>query len=178
MKKIAVILALVLLLSACGDSGGDAGMEFTRGTQAGEALQGGKENEDAPGEPFAFAVDGVTLMPGAAFDAAQLPQPDSVYEVPSCAIEGTDNVYNYGSFEVTAFQDAAGEKIYSVYFLEASLTTTEGLALGDSVDKLVSLYGDGYEVNGTEYYYVRGETILSVLVQGDVIISIEYRWNT
>lgn len=176
MKKIAVILALVLLLSACGAASGDAGMEFTRGTQSASGQE--TENADAPNAPFAFAVDGVTLMPGAAFDAAQLPQPDSVYEVPSCAIEGTDNVYNYGGFEVTAFQDKDGEKIYSVYFLDANLTTAEGLALGDSVDKLVSLYGDGYAVNGTEYYYVRGETILSVLVQGDVIISIEYRWNT
>lgn len=181
MKRSILILALilVLMLTACGAESDASQLEIVRSTteatQPTEAATEGAQEAAGFTGPFAFEVEGVTLIPGQQFQADKLPAAESVYEVPSCAIEGTDNVYNYGTHEITAFKDAAGEMIYSIYILDANIATPEGLALGDRLDKVVELYGEGYEVNGSEYRYTSQGTVLSVIVQNDLVISIEIR---
>ena len=194
MKKLfAIVLAMMMVLSlaACGaEEENNADLVITRApveeTEApaaqDEATEAPAEAEDeaAPAvievEFYAFEAEGVQLVPGAAFDADALPEASSVYTVPSCALEGTDNVYNYDdAFEVTAFDEGDGEFIYSVYILDPNVTTPEGLALGDSKDSVVALYGAGYQDNGNEYVYQAGDTILDIIFQGDSVASIEYR---
>ena len=189
MKKSVLILILILALAltACGgNEGTDAQMEITRDPKettaqveaaevATEAAQ--VEEESSFDGPFIFQNGSVKLLPGDPFDASVLPEADSVYEVPSCAIEGTDNVYNYGAYEVTAFKSASGEQIYSVYFLDATLSTKEGISLGDSLEKVIETYGEGYQVNNTEYFYTSEGTVLSFIVQNNVVMSIEYRMD-
>ena len=183
MRKLIAILAVMLLvfaLAACGaDSQADADMVITRST---EATEGEEETVAAEAESaakvYSFTAEGVELIPGAAFDPSVLPNAASVYTVPSCAIEGTDNVYNYETFEVTAYDDGTGEVIYSIYFVDPNLTTNEGLALGDSLDRVVEIYGDGYQQNGTAYDFCGESTMLSLIMQGDTVASIEYRMIT
>lgn len=184
MKKlIAMLLALVLVLSlaACGAEESDADLMITRAPEtateaAAETKEEAQEAEvTAAGGPFVFAYEGTKLTPGDAFDVDALPAAESVYTVPSCALEGTDNVYSYGAFELTAFDEGSGEVIYSIYFLDPELTTPEGLALGDSVEKMAELYGEDYAQDGDAYVYTREDTVLSVIAQDGLIASIEYR---
>lgn len=183
MKKlIAMLLAAMLLLclAACGaEETGDMEMMITRSveeeTAAVEEAVGETVENTAKSGPYVFVTEGVELVPGMEFDAAALPAAASVYQVPSCAIEGTDNVYNYNTFEVTAYDDGNGEVIYSIYFVDPNLTTPEGLALGDDMAKVVELYGDGYAQDGTACVYSGGETMLIIIVENDVVKSIEYR---
>ena len=183
MRKLIAMLALLALtfaLVACGaDAEVNEDLVITRGTEATEAAQEIQVAEEAaPVKVYSFLAEGVELIPGAAFDSAALPKAASLYTVPSCAIEGTDNVYNYETFEVTAYNDGTGEVIYSIYILDPNITTPEGLALGDSVDRVVELYGEGYEVSGTAYEYFGEGTMLSLIIQGDAVASIEYRMIT
>lgn len=127
---------------------------------------------------YTFDANGVELIPGDPFDPAVLPKADSVYEVPSCAIEGTDNLYNYGTFELTAFDDGEKELIYSILLTDPNITTTEGLALGDDVQKMVSLYGEGYTQQGNAYVYTGDAELLYIITQNDKVASIEYRMIT
>ena len=184
MKKLIVMLLaalLVLSLAACGaEAESNADLMITRAPEsADEAAVGGEEApaeaEDKAEAPFVFVYGSVSLVPGADFDASALPAADSVYTVPSCALEGTDNVYSYGDFELTAFDEGKGEQIYSVYFLSPDLTTPEGLALGDDAAKILELYGEDYQQDGNAYVYTREGTILSVIAQDGVVTSIEYR---
>lgn len=182
MKKLIVMLlalAMVLCLTACGaEEENNADLVITRAAKDDvEETQGAAESEApvAAGGVFAFAVNGVELIPGEPFDAAALGTAASVFQVPSCAIDGTDNVYNYETFEVTAFDDGSGEVIYSVLFIDPNLTTAEGLALGDSAAKAVELYGEDYTEEGTARIYTRNNTQLYLILQNDAIISIEYR---
>lgn len=182
MKKLfAMLLAVLMVLSlaACGEKqDADSDIVFTRGPEeetepAAQETQG-EEIQAAEGQ-YTFTVEGVELIPGTAFDASLLGEPASVYEVPSCAIEGTDNVYNYETFEVTAYDDGTGEVIYSIYFLDPNLTTNEGLALGDSADKVIELYGEGYVQDGNAKIYTGTLGQLHVIEQDGVVVSIEYR---
>ena len=179
MRKLIAMLALLVLtfaLAACGSEAEiNEDLVITRGTEATEAVQVTKAEEVADAKIYSFTAEGAELIPGTAFDPAVLPEAASQYTVPSCAIEGTDNVYNYETFEVTAYNDGSGEVIYSIYIIDPNITTPEGLALGDSLDRVVELYGEGYQQNGTAYEYSSEGTMLSLIVQGDTAASIEYR---
>ena len=189
MKKlIAMILALAmaLCLTACGGNE-EPEQQMTIGGSVTEATKGAEQTE-APteaeaevvpgGAVFAFTFEGVDIIPGEAFDASKLPEAASLYQVPSCALEGTDNVYNYETFEVTAYDEGNGEFVYSVYFIDPNLTTNEGLALGDDLTKAVELYGENYEEVDGEYVYTSDNTQLRLIVENEVVVSIELRMVT
>lgn len=184
MKKIFVLaLTAMLLLSLAACDQKTENPQITIGTQPPQQTttpQGTTASQEttAPtqkGEVFAFLYEDAALCPGEAFDPTALPEATSTYRVPSCALEGTDNVYNYGTFEVTAYDEGKGEYIYSVYFLDPNLKTPEGLALGDTAAKARELYGEDYETQQTALVYTRGNTQLILIVQQDSVVSIEYR---
>lgn len=162
MKQvIALLLTLTVLLAGCGSQiPENAQVEITRATSAPTEMTA-----------FCLAFQGITLTPGQPFDPAALPQAESVFRVPSCAIDGTDNVYSYGDLEITAFDDGEGEILYSVYLLD--VPTDEGLALGDAESRITQLYGEDFQKNDNEYLYTRGGTQLRILVQDGLVLSIE-----
>lgn len=125
---------------------------------------------------FSFTYQGVALVPGNAFDSAALPEAESVYQVPSCAIEGTDNVYSYGDIEVTAFNDGNGEVIYSVYIVDANTPTAEGLYIGDTLDQVIAVYGEDYTQENGQVTYQKGDTLLVIILDGDYVASVDFRW--
>lgn len=181
-KYIILLLILLLCLTGCGRNEVDPELVITcapreEGLQ--QATQPPVENGPELGDyGFTFLAGDVELVPGAPFDSAVLPEPDSLYEVPSCAIEGTDNLYNYGTFELTAFNDGTGEVIYSILLLDPNIATPEGLALGDEGAKVTELYGPAYTQEGTALVYTGSNARLYVIVQNDAVASIEYRMIT
>ena len=175
MKKLIallLVLALAASVAACGNK--QENLDALEITKAAEDVA--PENNDAVASAveLKFVYEGVELIPGQTFDPAALPQYDSLYTVPSCALEGTDNVYSYGCMEITAFDQGEGEFIYSVYILDDSVATPEGLKIGASVEQVVELYGSDYQDNSGEYIYTQGEVMLSILFDGETVTSIEY----
>jgi hypothetical protein len=182
MKKMSIILlamVLIFALTACSvENEQNEDLVITRATEPEVTEAANPEQEEAADVEsgvFSFVADGVELIPGTPFDATVLGEASSVYEVPSCAIEGTDNVYNYETFEITAYDDGTGEVVYSIYLLDSNLTTTEGLALGDDAARVIELYGENYTEVGTAYVYTRSNTQLLLIMQNGVVVSIEYR---
>ena len=180
MKKLAICLLCILLagmLCACNSAESEQAIvrknkETVQPAAAGET-EAAEPAEETGLKPFSYM--GQNLIMGAALDISTLPEPESVYEAPSCAIEGTDLVYGYGSFELGAFDDGSGPVISSVYFLSPDAVTAEGLMLGDQLSRMIELYGANYEQVGTAYTYRQEDTVLSIIVQNDVVIAIEYR---
>lgn len=198
MKKMfAILLALTMLLSlsAC-ESGeqpqettqpapvettsapGETAAPETEGPAASEEgeLDGGADIGVEPDSPFVFTFNGVPLTPGTVYDAAALPEPSSVYQVPSCAIEGTDNVYSFDTVEITAFHDGTQEIIYAIAIFDPNVCTDEGLYLGDDAARVVELYGENYTENGTAMVYTRGNTMLTIILQGGFVADMEFSW--
>ena len=127
---------------------------------------------------YTFEFDGVELIPGVPFDPSVLPAAESVYEVPSCAIEGTDILYNYNVVEVTVFDAGQEPVIYSIYLLDANTSTDEGLYLGDDVATVESIYGTDYKEDGTAMVYEKRNTQLRILIDNGAVFNIEYRMIT
>ena len=153
----------------------DSNEESGVNQESGAVPQGAQKGEEGV---FSFLYEGVTLIPGEVFDQSMPGKCLGVSEVPSCAFEGNDRVYNYETFELTAYIEGEEERIYSIYFLDPNLSTTEGLCMGDTVDDMKTLYGEDYEKDGTAYEYTRGDTVLTIITQNDVVVSIEYCLNS
>ena len=180
--RIFAVLALLICLCACSNNDRTASQQaIVRVTEPAvtTATMAVTEPEKVSTGAFfsTFSIDGKAIELGGVLDLSCLPEVNSVYEVPSCAIEGTDLVHCFDQFEITAYDDGNNQIIYSVFFLTPDITTTEGLALGDSFEKVLTLYGDNYVQNGTAYVYTCDRLALNILVQNETVISIEYRWE-
>lgn len=126
---------------------------------------------------YAFTYDGTVI--GMDMDAApvveQLGEPDSYFEAPSCAFEGIDKVYTYGSFELDTYPTDNKDYVSSVVFKDDTITTTEGVGIGDPEDKVVEAYGSGWtEEDGMRVYEKDGMKLCFIL-ENDTVASIEYR---
>ncbi len=179
-RKMMILLAALVtvsVLTACGEKDpvptGD-NSDTTKPSAAQPNATGTVPgNTDTP--EYYFMAGTVKLVPGEKFDAAALPAPNTTFEVPSCAFEGTDKVYNYETYEVTAFNDGKNELIYSVYLIEPTVKTPEGLAVGDDAAEIKKLYGDPKQVNGNEWVYTNGKVDIFIIVNNETVMSIEYR---
>lgn len=188
------MLGIIVVMAGCGkaEPAGNLAQNIVMSNEAGQGNTGkdgsgesaaGRESETTPesaGEEegvFRFVYEGAALVPGELFDSSALGEYAGVSEVPSCAFDGNDRVYNYELFELTAYVDGEQERIYSIYFIDPNLPTTEGLCLGDTVENMKALYGENFVTSGNAYDYTRGNTVLSVVTQNDVVVGIEYRLN-
>ena len=88
-----------------------------------------------------------------------------------------DKIYTFDNYEIHTYPENSTDKVLSVYFLNDQVSTTEGVKIGDSMDKMVETYGDSYEQLETQYTYTKGLTQLKFIVENDVITSIEYNYN-
>lgn len=172
MKKLIALLLAVLMLAAL-TACDTQNPTDTTGTNPTSPTS--NNDPSKPEEAFRFTYEGVALVPGAAFDPSVLPDADSIFTVPSCAIEGTDNVYSYPVLELTAYNDGSGEVIYSIYLTDANTPTEEGLYVGDDLARVTELYGEDYTQNGSELTYTKGSTSLNLIINNDTVVSIEYR---
>lgn len=175
MKKLIPILLIALLLTACTAAPqGNPDLQITRATESSDEVETTTEAIQEETGVFSFKAGDATLVPGALFDATKVSY-DDVYEVPSCAGDGTDKVYITAYYEITAYHDGKNEIVYSVAFLTPNVQTDEGLALGDDLAKAATLYGE-YEESGNAWIFTRGDTQLWVIGENNAVISIELRW--
>ena len=153
MKKLALILLSVLLVftfAACG---------------------GAEETADV----FTFKSGETTIVPGERSDLSKLPEPKATVEIPSCAFDGFDKVMTYDDCEITAHIEGNDAIVYSVLFLDPNLKTGEGLSMGETKAKMIEIYGENFTQDGDGCIYTKGKTQLIIILQDDIIISIEYR---
>ena len=105
----------------------------------------------------------------------KLGEPNSYFEAPSCAFEGIDKMYTYNSFEVDTYPSKTQDYISTIIFKDDVITTTEGVGIGDSVDKVMEVYGeDGSNEDGMLVFEKDGMK-LCFIIQDDTVASVEYR---
>jgi len=151
MKKLFLILLLLISLAACASKAPSA-------------------------QTFALSIDGKDIVIGQNAESflQQAGDPIDRYTSPSCAFEGDDNVYDYGSYQITTFVDSGIEKFTGFYLLDESISTKEGIKIGSSFEAMVDAYGTDYVENFGAYTYNRDLTDLSFVVVDDKITSIAY----
>ena len=157
-KILSAILAVLMLcaLTACG--GGE--VEQTQETQ--------RVTE------WSLNVNGSELFVGMDMPK-DLGEPTAYFEAASCAIQGLDKDYTYGSILVKTEDDGKTERIVGLTILDDGAATTMGATIGDSRDKVIGAHGTPSSESETALTYSAGEgVIVKFLLRDGSVTSIVY----
>ncbi len=141
-------------------------------------LSWGKKTEVKAEEEIAynFVVGEVTVTMGA--EAAPilkaLGDPEKTFEQDSCAYQGKDKVYTYKGFELSTYPVNGKECIASVYILNDTVATAEGIKIGSTADDVKKAYKDKYTEEFGVYRVNDGKTELVIYTTKNVVDGIEY----
>ena len=196
MKKTAAIIMVVslFLLSGCGSNGDEKVIEgnvqtiesgnTTQSGDTGEAVTDVQEDaqkeasqaeETVKGYVFTYNDVSVVMDADAAPIVEKLGEPVSYFEAASCAFEGLDKMYTYNGFELDTYPVGDKDYVSSVILKDDSVSTAEGICIGDSLEKLKQAYDGEGEESGGMLVYSKDGMKLCFIMQGEFIISIEYR---
>ncbi len=153
MKQVCTYLTLFLMLCLAGCADASAGKESN----------------------FQFTYQGtvITMDEEAAPVTDALGEPQSYTEEVSCAFEGLDKTYYYGSFYLVTYPKEGVDHILRIWFADDSVTTQEGICIGATKADVEKAYGDvfGDQNSGT---LIRGDSKLTFILENDVVMSIQY----
>jgi len=199
MRKIfCLTIAAVLaagLLTACGsNNGGQKASETTTAaetvaaaaaettaapaaeTTAAAAEADAADTQAAEAGKFTFVYKGtnIDLKAEAAAICEALGDAKSYTEETSCAFDGLDKNYTYTSFIMTTYPDGDKDRVNSITLLDDTVSTTDGICIGDSKDKVESVYGADAFNGVNAYIMTEGDAQLTIIIDNDKVSSIQY----
>lgn len=198
MKKKNIILALGMILAmmtGCGQSENVISGEVNNSANISQKeessdkgqnqeqnreSQSGQENEAAENyKGYVFISKDVVIEMDAEAEPVieALGEPLSYFEAASCAFEGLDKIYTYSGFEINTYPGKDKDYISSVIIKDDSVTTVEGVTIGDSKEKMEQAYGTECTVEENLYIYEKDDMKLRFIVKDGVIEAIEYVSN-
>lgn len=96
------------------------------------------------------------------------------FEQDSCAYQGKDMVYTYDGFEISTYPVKGKETIASVYFLDDTVSTPEGIRIGSKKQDVIDAYGKEYKEEFGVYRYSAGQTELVIYTTNGIVDAVEY----
>ena len=162
MKKIiAMLLAMAMLLcfAAC---------------QSNETETPGSKEPVQDSFTFTYKGTKIALHAPAADVVAALGEPKTYSESTSCAFEGLDKSYGYGSFYLETYPIGDKDYVYGWYFVDEMVENDEGICIGSSKADVEAAYG-AESYNGTNAFEVtKGSGKLTIILENDVVSSVQY----
>lgn len=125
---------------------------------------------------YSFDYNGTEIVVNAEAEPiiAALGEPMSITEEPSCAFQGLDRTYFYGSFYISTYESDGREYVFACWFADDSVETKEGIYLGCGQSEVSAAYGEA-NYNGSNAYIMKGvNTKLTVILENGEVVSIQY----
>ena len=181
-KALGMVLCVVTMagMTACGNDAKVIEGNASSGTQT--EIIGGAEGTteilltDDANAGWTFQAGDVAITPDMDMSAIadQLGEPKSYFEAASCAFEGLDKIYTYTSFEIETYPQDTADCIKSIVLKDDTVSTVEGVSIGDSEDKVRETYGAPAEESTGKLVYQKEKTNLVFVISSGVVASIEY----
>lgn len=156
MKKICtILLVLTMLLS----------------------LSGCAEGEDnVQDENFFFTYQDIKIVPGteAAPIIEALGQPKGYTEEASCAFDGMDKTYYYGSFYLSTCPIDGKDYVYNIWFADDTAATQEGIRIGSTQTQVEDAYGKECFDGKNIFSLTKENSRLFVLTEDGTVKSVRY----
>ena len=134
------------------------------------------QSKDPVQDSYSFTYNGkkVALHAPMSEVIAALGKEKSYSESASCAFEGLDKTYGYGSFYIQTYPIGDKDYVYSFWFVDDMVETDEGICIGSKLADVQAAYGtEGY--NGSNAYQLtKGSGTLTIILENDAVSSIQY----
>lgn len=184
MKKLIFILTMtgLLAIAGCGNSektiqaaSDPASGQEQEEAEAGEPESGAEEAQTEKG--YLFESNGVKISVDADAEPLvdKLGEADSYFEAASCAFEGLDKTYTYAGYRIETYPDKSRDYIACIVLMDDSVSTPEGVSIGNSVEEMKEIYGEASSEDPGMLVYEKEGMELCFIVDNDTISSIEYR---
>ena len=170
MKKLivfALVAVLCLGLVAC-SSEKDSGKNSVVGNDTSVAETDGtykmvfRETEIVLGADMQSVLD-------------KLGEPKKYFESESCAFKGLDKVYTYDGVVIRTYPKDKKDYILNVELRDDTVSTPEGISIGDSKAKVTEVYGAETTSNDTSVSYQKGDVVLAFIINAEGnVTSITY----
>ena len=164
MKKlIAILLAAAMLLCFAG-------------CQPAETENPGSQTKEPVQDSYSFTYNGtkIALHAPAAPIIEALGEAKTYSESTSCAFEGLDKQYGYGSFYLETYPLGDKDYVYGWYFVDDMVENAEGICIGSTKADVEAAYG-AENYNGTNAFEMtKGSGKLTIILENDVVTSVQY----
>ena len=182
-----VLMTAALSMAGCG-SGSGAGSTTAAKTEAvettaAESSQAAETTAEASESAKEAEITGFTFVAGdtvSAMNADAAPileglgEWENYAETTSCAFKGLDKTYSYPGFDLYTYPLNGKDNVNSVYFVDDTVSTPEGIHIGSTKEEMEAAYGTDYEEEFGAYTYTKDQSRLQFLVTDGVIDSVEY----
>ena len=174
-NKIIICLALfAILLSGCHRDEYRADAYVPK-----EKYEIKEKKEDtvaAASDGYVFSYNGTDVIMDAEADPviAALGDYEDYFESPSCAGQGIGKLYGYKDFEVQTYPKDGKDRILYVRLTSDMVSTSEGIDLSATADKVKEVYGEPASEEDSALIYEKGGMKLKFIFDGDKLLSIEY----
>lgn len=183
MKNIFLFIVLAMVLTACGKNDEPENIEDNPVQEDNQEdtnndNQKEEDQDDIQKEPSGYSFEYKDLNIFMNMDVApvinNLGEALEYFEAESCAFKGLDKTYTYPGFEITTYPLNGMDNVSSIYFMDDSVSTPEGIYLGASVDEMIAAYGDDYTESSGAYTYTKDDSKLQFITKDNEIIAITY----
>ena len=177
MKKILVVLLAALALTGCaaGKQPEVTAAPTESQIQVTQPVGSEQVSEPAQAEAAGFTIPfrGTDITLGTPMEPVltALGEPTSYTEQTSCAFQGLDKTYYYGSLYIQTNPAPEGDRIAAVWFADDSITTPEGVYIGADRATVEKAYGS---FSGDACTLDRDGQRLMILLTDGVVSSIQY----
>jgi len=103
-----------------------------------------------------------------------LGEPTGVRQTPSCAFDGYDRIFGFGAINVHTYPVGEQDFVQIISVRDDSVTTRNGIRLGDSWDTVLDAYGHDYVQDFSIFTFTKGSTTLSFFVDDGMVVEITY----
>lgn len=157
MKKLVIAVMVMLMLVGCGSSTP-------------------KEESNASDEEYVFETKGTVVKMNEEVSSILegLGEEIEYYEAKSCAFDGMDKTYTYAGFQLMTYPMDDKDYVSVVVLKDDTVSTQEGVCIGDEKSKVEEVYGTDYTDNNGAYTYTKGKSVLEFIFDGEVVASITY----
>lgn len=180
MKKyICMILSACLLLCLAGCGSSQSAPETTPAGSTAPASSAPAETQpqetevEAGGIAFPYKGVEITMNAPAEPIIAALGEPTKYTEETSCAFDGLDKTYYYGSFYLVTYPLDGKDYVYTLWFADDSVTTAEGVYIGASQADVETAYGVSLD-GETSFTWTEGDAKLTVILTDGAVSGIRY----
>ena len=181
-KLVSVFVSSMLvlgLMTGCGSSDAPAGSQAapvaSESVPVAESSQTAVEEVTAdPG--YVYSQGGVDV----AVNGLMAPivdawgEPDKYFESESCAFQGMDKVYTYGSVVINTYPEEGKDYVLTIELKDDTITTAEGIYIGSSKADVVAAYGTATSETDVASVYEKGDCQLTFFFGDDCVTNITY----